>query len=451
MGFARRSLVLRGPAGIGKSALLADTVARAEGMLVLQTQGIESESDLAFSALHQLLRPVMPLADRLSPSQGTALRVGFGEQHPAGERNDRFLVYSATLGLIAEAAGTQPVVCVVDDMHWMDEESANALLFTARRVGVERVAMLFTARDQEEAPFEATGVPTLSVPGLSSAAAHDLLEESAGHPVDPRVTGALLEATDGNPLALVELPAALTAAELSGEEPLPRSLPVTDRVRRAFLDRVRRLPAAAQTFLLVAAAEGSGDLSVIHQAAGALGCDPETGDSAEASGLVLTRRGRLQFRHPLVRSSVYDAATTTDRRAAHRALADVLTERGQMDRRTWHRAAAVAGPDPATADELEHVAERAATRGAPAAASAAFERAADLTTAVELGARRRWRAAEQARLAGHHRRALDLLDAVRSVTEDPLLRVGRRPAARCGRARVGLHRVGRASAAEGGP
>ena len=414
-------LVLRGPAGIGKSALLADAVARAEGMLLLRTQGIESESALAFSALHQLLRPVMHLGDRLNPNQATALRVGFGE-HPAGERIDRFLVYSATLGLIAEAAGTQPVLCVVDDAHWLDEESANALLFTARRVGVERIAMLLAARDQDEANFEATGVPTLSVPGLSSGAAHDLLEESAGHPVDPRVTEALLEATAGNPLALVELPAALTAAELSGEAPLPRSLPVTDRVARAFLDRVRRLPAAAQTFLLVAAAEGSGDLSVIHQAAGALGCDPEAVDAAEASGLVLTRRGRLQFRHPLVRSSVYDAATTTERREAHRALADALTERGQIDRRAWHRAAAAAGPDPATADELEQVAERAATRGAPASASAAFERAADLTTPVELSARRRWRAAEQARLAGHHRRALDLLVAVRSVTEDPLLR-----------------------------
>ena len=307
-------LVLRGPAGIGKSALLADAAARAEGMVLLRAQGVESESDLAFSALHQLLGPVMHLGGRLNPNQATALRVGFGE-HPAGERNHRFLVYSATLGLIAEAAGTQPVLCVVDDAHWLDEESADALLFTARRVGVERVAMLFTARDEEEAHFEVTGVPTLPVPGLSSGAAHALLEEWAGHPVDPRVTETLLEATAGNPLALVELPATLTAAELSGEKPLPRSLPVTDRVRRAFLDRVRRLPATAQTFLLIAAAEGAGDLSVIQQAAGALGCEPEAIDSAEAAGLVLTPRGRLQFRHPLVKSSVYDASTTTERRA----------------------------------------------------------------------------------------------------------------------------------------
>ncbi len=202
-------------------------------------------------------------------------------------------------------------------------------------------------------------------------------------------------ATRGNPLALVELPAALTAAELSGEEPLPSSLPVTEGVARAFLGRVRRLPAPAQTFLLVAAAEGSGELSVIQQAGVAVGCDAEALGSAEASGLVQIHRGRLNFRHPLVRSSVYDAASTPERWAAHAALADALTDDGQLDRPAWHRAAAAAGPDSATADEL--------------------------TTAVELGARRRWRAAEQARLAGHHRRALRLLDAARSMTEEPLL------------------------------
>ena len=264
------ALVLRGPAGIGKSALLADAVARAEGMLVLRTQGIQSESDLAFSALHQLLRPVAHLTERLNPNQATALRVGLGER-PAGGRNDRFLVYSATLGLVAEAAETQPVLCVVDDAQWLDEESAKALLFTARRLGVERVAMLFAARDQEETEFEAPGVPALPVSGLSPSAAQALLEESAAGPVDARVTEALLEATEGNPLALVELPAALTAAELSGEEPLPSSLPVTEGVARAFLGRVRRLPAPAQTFLLVAAAEGSGELSAIQQAAVAAG------------------------------------------------------------------------------------------------------------------------------------------------------------------------------------
>ncbi|WP_322938407.1 LuxR C-terminal-related transcriptional regulator [Nocardioides bizhenqiangii] len=414
------AFVLRGPAGIGKSALLADAVARAEGMLVLRTQGIQSESDLAFSALHQLLLPIVRLVDRLNPNQAMALRVGLGER-PASGRNDRFLVYSATLALVAEAAETRPVLCVVDDAQWLDEESANAMLFTARRVGVERVAMIFAARDQEETKFDAPGLPTVALSGLPTDAAQALLEESAGAAVDPGVTTALLEATGGNPLALVELPGALTPEELSGEEPLPASLPVPDAVARAFLGRVRRLAPEVQTFLLVAGAEGSGDLAAIQHAALAQGCDDDALASAEASALVQTRRDRLEFRHPLVRSAVYDAAPTAQRRAVHAALADALAHQGQPDRRAWHRAAAATGPDPAIADELEKVGERAAARGAPAAASAAFERAAALSSTVEAGASRRWRAAEQARLAGHHRRALNLLRAARSLTEDPLL------------------------------
>jgi predicted ATPase len=320
-------LVLRGPPGIGKSALLADAAAGAEGMRVLRTQGVTSEAELAFSALHQLLHPVAHLADRLSPRQATALRVAMGEG-AVGESADRFVVYAATLALIAEAAEAQPVLCIVDDAHWLDEESASALLFTARRLAVERVAMLFAARDQEEAEFEAPGVPGLVVPGLSTDAAQALLEETSVVPVDPRVTEALIHATAGNPLALVELPAALSPGELSGEESLPPSLPVTDGVARAFLGRLRRLPGESQTFLLVAGAEGSGDLSVIQEAARALGCGPEALDPAEASGLVLTRGETLTFRHPLVRSAVYDAATTTQRRAAHRALAEAMAGRG---------------------------------------------------------------------------------------------------------------------------
>ena len=414
------AVVLRGPAGIGKSALLSDAVARAGGMLVLRTQGIQSESDLAFSALHQLLLPIAGLIDRLNPNQATALRVGLGDR-PANGRNDRFLVYSATLALVAEAAETQPVLCIVDDAQWLDEESAHAMLFTARRLGVERVAMIFAARDQEEAEFDAPGLPTAALSGLRSDAAQALLEESTGAPVDPEVTAALLEATEGNPLALVELPGALTPAELSGKDPLPASLPVTDGVARAFLGRVRRLAPVVQTFLLVASAEGSGDLGPIQHAALALGCDDEALTSAEASGLVRVRRDRLEFRHPLLRSAVYDAAPTAQRRAVHAALADAMARQGQPDRRAWHRAAAATGPDPAVAEELEKVGERAAERGAPAAASAAFERAAALSSTGETGASRRWRAADQARLAGHHRRALNLLRTARAVTEDPLL------------------------------
>ena len=414
------SLVLRGPAGVGKSALLADAVARAEGMRVLQAQGIESESDLALAALSRLLRPVSGFVDRLTPPQAAAMRAGFGEE-PTGGGTDRFLVYSATLSLIAEAAETQPVLCVVDDAQWLDEGSAHALLFTARRLGVERVAMLFAAREDDEEDFEAPGLPALSVTGLDPAAAHALLEESAGGRVHPDVAAQLLAATGGNPLALVELPTALTAGALSGQEPLPGSLPVTEGVERAFLDRVRRLPASAQTLLLVAAAEGTGDLATIQSASASLDCGSAALEAAEQSGLVLTRGGRLEFRHPLVRSSVYGAATTSARQAAHDALARCLAALGDSERSAWHSAAAAVAPNETIAMQLGQAATRAATRGAPSAASAAFERAAQLTVDPETRALRLWFAAEQARLAGHHRRALTLLESARATSLDPLL------------------------------
>lgn len=414
------ALVLRGPAGVGKSALLADATARAEGMLVLRTQGIESETDLALASLNQLLLPISTLADRLTPHQAEAMRIGFAEE-PSGGRNDRFLLYSATLSLIAEAAESQPVLCIVDDAQWVDEASAHALLFSARRLGVERIAMLFAARDGDGPAFDAPGVPALPVRGLGPRAAHALLEESAGGPVDPGVAEQLLSATDGNPLALVELPAALTAEELSGQEPLPVSLPVTEGVERAFLARVRRLPAQVQTLLLVAAAEGGGDLATVQMASATLGCEPAALEAAEQSGLVHSRAGRLEFRHPLVKSSVYGAATTSARGEAHAALAQCQSARGDADRSAWHRAAAAVTPDETVATQLGQAAGRAATRGAPAAASAAFERAAELTAEPETRARRTWFAAEQARLAGHHLRALTLLESARSTSADPLL------------------------------
>jgi len=389
-------------------------------MRVLRAQGIESESDLALAALSQLLRPVSGLVDRLTPPQAAAMRAGFGEQ-PTGTPSNRFLVYSATLSLIAEAAESQPVLCVVDDAHWLDEGSAHALLFSARRLGVERIAMLFAAREDDDRAFEAPGVPALPVPGLDPAAAHALLEESAGGKVHPGVAAQLLTATGGNPLALVELPTALSADALSGHEPLPESLPVTEGVERAFLARVRRLPARTQTLLLVAAAEGVGSLATIQAASASLGCEPAALEAAEQSGLVHTRAGRLEFRHPLVRSSVYGAATTSARRAAHGALARCLAVLGDEERSAWHSAAAAVAPDEMIAAQLEQTAGRAATRGAPSAASAAFEKAGQLTAEPETRARRLWFAAEQARLAGHHARAINLLELARSTSTDPFL------------------------------
>ena len=345
------ALVLRGPAGIGKSALLADAASAGRGHACAPGSGHRirvrpgvGRAEPAAAPGERVRRPADP-----APGGRDARRV---REDPAGGGTDRFLVYSATLSLIAEAAETQPVLCVVDDAQWLDEGSAHALLFTARRLGVERVAMLFAAREDDEEGFEAAGVPALTVAGLDRAAAHALLEESAGGRVHPDVAAHLLAATGGNPLALVELPTALTAGALSGQEPLPASLPVTEGVERAFLARVRRLPANAQTLLLVAAAEGAGDLATIQSASASLDCGPAALEAAEQSGLVHTRGGQLAFRHPLVRSSVYGAATTSARQAAHGALARCLATLGDVERSAWHSAAAAVAPDETIAAQL---------------------------------------------------------------------------------------------------
>jgi DNA-binding CsgD family transcriptional regulator len=411
-------LVLRGQAGVGKSSLLADAVGRAGDARVLATQGIESESELAFSALHQLLRPVTALLDRLPPPQARALRVAFGEED--GAAGDRFLVSLATLSLLAEAAETGPVLAVVDDAQWLDDASATALVFAARRLEAERVALVFAVREGDPHSFAAPGLPELRLSGLAGPAAQALLDERAGQLVAPAVSEQLVAGTGGNALALVELAAALTPAELRGEEPLRPALPLTEGVERAFLDQVRRLPEPAQTVLLVAAAEEAGQVGVVQRAARALGADGGGLDAVERSGLVQVRDGHLVFRHPLVRSAVYGAATTGDRQRVHTALAGALA--GDAERRVWHRAAAAAGPDDEIAAELDEVARRAARRGGFDAACAALERAAELTDGAEPRAWRRWEAAANARLAGQHDRALRLLDAARWSTSDPLLR-----------------------------
>ncbi|MGZ4591800.1 MAG: AAA family ATPase, partial [Actinomycetes bacterium] len=266
------ALVLRGQPGVGKSALLADGVARAEGMLVLRTAGIESESPLAFAALQRLLRPVMGHVDRLPVPQARALRAAFGEAEGDG---DRFLVFLAALSLLAEAAEQGPVLAVVDDAHWLDEASAAALLFVARRLQVERVALLFAARDGDVRRFDSGDLPGITLGGLDEAAAGALLAERAGGPVPAEVRYRLTGATGGNPLALVELAEALTADQLGGRAPLPAQLPLTEGVGRAFLDRYHRLPEPAQALLLVAAADDSGRVVTVRQAAATLGADDE--------------------------------------------------------------------------------------------------------------------------------------------------------------------------------
>jgi DNA-binding NarL/FixJ family response regulator len=418
-------LVLRGQAGVGKSALLQDAVAQASDMQVLEARGVESEAELAFAGLHQLLRPVLGEVDGLPPPQAAALRAAFGLEHARGE--DRFLVAVAVLGVLAEVAERRPVLCVVDDAHWLDEASVGALVFVARRLEAEGVVLLVAARDEDLRRFDAAGLPQLEVGGLDRTAVAALLAERAAVAVDPQVRDRLVEQTGGNPLALTELASVLTAGQLSGKEPLPLQLPLTDAVQRAFLERVRRLPADAQVLLLVAAAEDTGRSATVLAAAATMGAGAAALDAAEEAKLVRVEGGSLDFHHPLVRSAVYRAATTSQRRQAHRALAAALHRQGDADRRAWHLAAAAVEPDQQVVGELDAVAERARGRGGFEAACAALERAAGLC-ADPVG--RGWRlvaAAETAWLAGQLHRTAGLLQAAWPLASDPLVRaeVGR--------------------------
>jgi DNA-binding CsgD family transcriptional regulator len=404
------ALVLRGEAGVGKSALLDDLVAGAAGVRVLRTQGLESESPLAFAALQRLLRPLLPLLDRIPPAQARALRIAFGQTD--GPAVEPFLVAVATLSMLTEAAEDSPVLALVDDAHWLDAASAEALLFAARRLQADRVVVLFAARDG--VAFPADGVPSLVLTGLDAAAARALL----GPALPDDVAELLLTETGGNPLALLELPTALTAAQLDGTAPMPARLPLTAGVERVFLDRCRRLPGPVQTLLLVAAADDSGRTAAVRRAAAVLGADAL--DEAERSGLLLIDGDSARVRHPLVRSAIYQAATSAQRRAAHRALAAALAD--DPDREAWHRAAAVDGPDEDVAAALERVARRAERRGGYVAAAAAYERAAGLTVAEQPRAARSVAAARNAWACGQATRARALATAARERTDDEVLR-----------------------------
>lgn len=413
-------VVVRGEPGAGKSALLSDASSRASGAgaRVLWTQGVESESPLAFAALHRLLRPVLPYLDRLPAPQARALRGAFGEQD--GSVADRFAVFLATLSLLSEAGDERPVVAVVDDAQWLDAASAEALLFVARRLQADRVALVFGARDGDIRTFHGDGLPELVLAGLDSAAAGALLAERAGVPVSAEVCAALVAQTGGSPLALTELATVLSASQLAGQARLPDPLPLTAGVERTFLDRARRLPPEAQTLLLVAAADGSGQVATARRAAAALGAGAGALEAAERSGLIRVQGPELRFRHPLVRSAIYGAATLIEQQRVHRILAESLA--GDADRRTWHLALATEGLDDGVAADLDAVAERAERRGGHEAASAAWERAAELTAETGTRARRLENAAMSAWLGGQTGRARVLAEDARRYASDPILR-----------------------------
>src|SRR5262245_35711734 len=419
-------LVLLGEAGVGKSALLAYAADAACGMTVLRAAGVEAEVELPFAALHQLLRPLLSRLGHLPAAQAATLRAAFGlaaapgDHEPAGDRpGDRFLLSVGVLSLLADAAEQRALLCLLDDAHRLDQASADALVFTGRRLGAEGIGLLFAARDAEPRRFDAPGLPELRLSGLDSAAASDLLAAAAPAAPAAGVRKRLLAAAGGNPLALLELPAALSAAQLAGRAPLPDPLPVGADVERAFAERAGRLPATARTMLVLAAADDTGEAATVLRAAQACGLDAGALGPAEAARLVRVQGAGIEFRHPLVRSAVYRAATFAERRAAHLALAGALDGVEQADRRAWHQAAAAIGPDEPAADELERSAGRARARGGHAAAAAALERAAELTGQEQARARRLAAGAEAAWLAGRARWAQELADLADRLDPPP--------------------------------
>jgi len=407
--------VVRGAAGIGKTALLRYAAAAADGMLVLRTTGVETEAELAFGGLHLLLRPVLNYIERLPAPQTAALQSAFGLSERGSQ--DRFLTGLAVLTLLSEVAGDQPVLCLVDDAHWLDAASADAILFAARRLEAEGVVMVLAARDGGPL-FAAAGLSDLPLDSLNSGHAECLLEERAQH-LAPALKERVIAEADGNPLALVELAAALTRdTAAAGVGPLP----VTRGVQELLADQIRRLGEPTALLLSLAAAESSGDLTQILPAAAALGVGADSLAAAERAGLVSVEDVRLTFRHPLVRAAAYHSAPLASRQAAHRVLADLLERQPDPEgRRAWHRAAAVSGCDERVAADLVRAAERSRSRGGYAAVSAAYERAAQLTPDGQTRAQRLLAAATAAADAGQSDRADRLTSAAQQLADDHVL------------------------------
>lgn len=417
------ALVIRGEAGIGKSALLdyASDLAAARGVPVLRGVGIETEAELPYAALHLMLHPYLGQLGKLPDAQAMALRAAFGmAKVPPG---DRFLAGVGVLTLLSDLAGGALLV-LIDDAQWMDQSSAGALQFAARRLDAEGVVMLFAVRDNGRA-FHAAGLPELHLTGLDLTDAMAVLAQHSPDLV-PQVQERVLQEAAGNPLALLELPAALTAEQRAGWVPTGAidvtTVPGSGRVRLAFLDQIHSLPQAGQLMLLVAAADDTGDLAVVSKAAQRLGLSLEEFEPAEGSGLVRIVAGRVTFRHALLRSVAYHDAPVARRMAVHRALAGAFDTDAEADRRAWHLAASAVGPDESVAVALEQSAEHARARGGYAAVAAAYHRAADLTADAGRKARRLAAAARAATVAGLPELAAALTEQAAQQTSDPVIR-----------------------------
>ncbi|MBP2705063.1 AAA family ATPase [Microbispora sp. RL4-1S] len=412
-----RALVLRGEAGVGKSALLQHVVEAAADMRVVRAAGVESEMELAFAGLHLLCAPLLDRLEALPGPQRDALGVAFGLRK--GDAPDRFLVGLAVLTLLSETAEERALLCVVDDAQWLDQSSAQVLTFVARRLFAEPVGLIFAAREPGE---QFRGLADLEVRGLPKQDAHTLLRSVVRFPLDERVRDRILDETNGNPLALLELPRGLSPTQLAGGFGLVEAQAVPTRIEEGFRRRLEALPAETRSLMLVAAAEPTVDPALIWRAAGRLGIPASAAGAAQANGL-LEPGTRVRFRHPLVRSAVYSAASPSERRAAHHALAEATDRDRDPDRRAWHLASATSGPDDEVAAELERSAERAQARGGMAAAAAFMQRAAELTGESRSRSERALAAAQANVWAGAFDMAAELLAMAAAGPLDELQQV----------------------------
>ena len=402
------TLALVGEPGIGKTALINHAAEQATGMQLLRARGIESEAQIPFASLLELLRPALMLLDEIPEPQAQALEGALAlRPSPAQER---FAIGAATLNLLTAYAEQTPVAVLLDDAHWLDQSSAQALLFAFRRLVADPIAVLIAAREGDRSLLDGADLPTLRIGGLTSDETTLLLPGLA-----PETARRLHTTTAGNPLALLELASDPEDIMLAPEG---APLPISSRISRAFLNRVGELDDAARRALLLAATSDSGEMSTLEGAANTLGIDLAALSVAETAGLVRLRAGSVEFRHPLARSAIYTDAPAAERRGAHRALADALPDR-DLDLRAWHLAAAAVGTDDAASAALEQAGVRGRDRSAYATAAAAFEHAARLAGDGERRARLLQDSADAGWNAGLPDRAVALLDAARASTRDP--------------------------------
>jgi DNA-binding CsgD family transcriptional regulator/tetratricopeptide (TPR) repeat protein len=411
-----RSLVVSGEPGVGKTALVEDAVAAADGFRVLHAVGVEAEAELPYAGVHQLCRPVLGGVDGLPGPQREALQVALGAGE--GPTPDRFLVALAVLSLLSGAAEEQPLLCVIDDEQWLDDASTMAISFVARRLLAEAIGIIFVSR---EPSASIAGLPELLLEGLGDADARALLAARMRGRFDDRVRDRILAETRGNPLALLELPQSLTPTELSGGFDLPDARSRAHRTEQTFLRRFESLPEPSRELLLAAAAEPVGDVALLWRVAGLLEIGPEAATPGERSGLI-ELDSRVRFRHPLVRSAIYGAAAPEARRRVHAAIAEATDPEADPDRRAWHRAQAAPGLDEEVAAELEGSAARAQRRGGIAASASFLQRAAELTPDPARRGERAMAAAQAKLEAGAAEPAQELAEMAELAPLDELNR-----------------------------